>query len=110
MQNTNWSTFWTPTIFQDPDNRKHLQAIAENGYWGTASGQGSLSEVKKLVDSRYWNDIDDGIALAVTQAAIWTYGNRNGETLGGNNFNNPKWKDRPGSLNSIVCRMAALVR
>ena len=73
----------------DPDNRKHLQAIAENGYWGTASGQGSLSEVRKLVDSRYWNDIDDGIALAVTQAAIWTYGNRNGETLGGNNFNNP---------------------
>ena len=73
----------------NPDNRKHLQAIAEKGYWGTASGQGSLSEVKKLVDSRYWNDIDDGIALAVTQAAIWTYGNRNGETLGGNNFNNP---------------------
>lgn len=73
----------------NPDNRKHLQAIAENGYWGTASGQGSLSEVRKLVDSRYWNDIDDGIALAVTQAAIWTYGNRNGETLGGNNFNNP---------------------
>lgn len=50
----------------NPDNRKHLQAIAENGYWGTASGQGSLSEVRKLVDSRYWNDIDDGIALAVT--------------------------------------------
>lgn len=73
----------------NPDNRKHLQAIAEKGYWGTANGQGSLSEVRKLVDSRYWNDIDDGIALAVTQAAIWTYGNRNGETLGGNNFNNP---------------------
>ena len=70
-----------------PDNRKHLQAIAEKGYWGTANGQGSLDEVKKLVDSKYWNYIDDGIALAVTQAAIWTYGNRNGEKLGGNNFN-----------------------
>ena len=78
----------------DPDNRKHLQAIAENGYWGTASGQGSLSEVKKLVDSRYWNDIDDGIALAVTQAAIWTYGNRNGEKLGGNDFNKDGHTDR----------------
>lgn len=78
----------------DPDNRKHLQAIAENGYWGTASGQGSLSEVKKLVDSRYWNDIDDGIALAVTQAAIWTYGNRNGEELGGNDFNKNGHTDR----------------
>ena len=81
----------------DPDNRKHLQAIAEKGYWGTANGQGSLDEVKKLVDSKYWNYIDDGIALAVTQAAIWTYGNRNGETLGGNNFNSktdPRQTDR----------------
>ena len=81
----------------NPDNRKHLQAIAEKGYWGTASGQGSLDEVKKLVDSKYWNYIDDGIALAVTQAAIWTYGNRNGETLGGNNFNSktdPRQTDR----------------
>ena len=80
-----------------PDNRKHLQAIAEKGYWGTASGQGSLDEVKKLVDSKYWNYIDDGIALAVTQAAIWTYGNRKGETLGGNNFNSktdPRQTDR----------------
>lgn len=78
----------------NPDNRKHLQAIAEKGYWGTASGQGSLDEVKKLVDSKYWNYIDDGIALAVTQAAIWTYGNRNGETLGGNDFNKNGHTDR----------------
>lgn len=77
-----------------PDNRKHLQAIAEKGYWGTASGQGSLDEVKKLVDSKYWNYIDDGIALAVTQAAIWTYGNRNGEKLGGNDFNKNGHTDR----------------
>lgn len=74
-----------------PENRKRLQAIAENGYWGTASGKGSLDAVKDLLDenSPYRDLIDDGIALAVTQAAIWTYGNRNGETLGGNNFNNP---------------------
>lgn len=77
-----------------PDNRKHLQAIAEKGYWGTANGQGSLDEVKKLVDSKYWNYIDDGIALAVTQAAIWTYGNRNGEKLGGNDFNKDGHTDR----------------
>lgn len=80
-----------------PDNRKHLQAIAEKGYWGTASGQGSLDAVKALVDQEYWKYIDDGIALAVTQAAIWTYGNRNGETLGGNNFNSktdPRQTDR----------------
>lgn len=87
----------------NPDNRKHLQAIAEKGYWGTASGQGSLSEVKKLVDSRYWNDIDDGIALAVTQAAIWTYGNRNGETLGGNNFNSPKDPKKTDQFLEFYC-------
>lgn len=78
----------------DPDNRKQLQAIAEKGYWGTASGQGSLDEVKKLVDPKYWKYIDDGIALAVTQAAIWTYGNRNGEKLGGNDFNKNGHTDR----------------
>ena len=83
----------------DPDNRKHLQAIAEKGYWGTASGQGSLAAVKDLLDenSPYRDLIDDGIALAVTQAAIWTYGNRKGETLGGNNFNSktdPRQTDR----------------
>lgn len=87
----------------DPDNRKHLQAIAENGYWGTASGQGSLSEVKKLVDSRYWNDIDDGIALAVTQAAIWTYGNRHGETLGGNNFKTKDYIDPTDRFLEFYC-------
>ena len=72
-----------------PENRKRLQAIAENGYWGTASGKGSLAAVKDLLDenSPYRDLIDDGIALAVTQAAIWTYGNRNGEKLGGNDFN-----------------------
>ena len=80
----------------DPDNRKHLQAIAENGYWGTASGQGSLAAVKDLLDenSPYRDLIDDGIALAVTQAAIWTYGNRNGEKLGGNDFNKDGHTDR----------------
>lgn len=78
----------------DPDNRKHLQAIAENGYWGTASGQGSLDAVKGLVDQEYRKYIDDGIALAVTQAAIWTYGNRNGEELGGNDFNKNRHTDR----------------
>ena len=80
----------------DPDNRKYLQAIAENGYWGTASGKGSLDAVKDLLDenSPYRDLIDDGIALAVTQAAIWTYGNRNGEKLGGNDFNKNGHTDR----------------
>lgn len=78
----------------DPENRKHLQAIAEKGYWGTANGQGSLDEVKKLVSSEYWDYIDDGIALAVTQAAIWTYGNRNGEKLGGNNFGKNEYTEQ----------------
>lgn len=52
--------------------------------------------VKDLLDenSPYRDLIDDGIALAVTQAAIWTYGNRNGEKLGGNDFNKNGHTDR----------------
>lgn len=73
--------------------KEHLQAAAEYGYWGTKNeagedetpSQGSLDAVKKLMDdygltlknstTMASTEIDDGIALAVTQAAIWYYGN-----------------------------------
>ncbi len=46
----------------------HLQYIAENGYWGTPE---SLEAVKSLVADEYAGRMTDGIALAVTQAAVW---------------------------------------
>ena len=76
------------SYIKDKTAREHLQAIAENGYWGTEKGVGSLAEVKKLVEEKYWNAITDGIALAVTQAALWKYGNQDPNLeFGGNNIN-----------------------
>ena len=76
------------SYIKDKTAREHLQAIAENGYWGTEKGVGSLEEVKKLVTTEYQREINDGIALAVTQAALWKYGNQDKDLeFGGNNVN-----------------------
>ena len=76
------------SYIKDKTAREHLQAIAENGYWGTEKGVGSLEEVKKLVAPEYQREINDGIALAVTQAALWKYGNQDPNLeFGGNNMN-----------------------
>ncbi len=78
---------------RDKTAREHLQAIAENGYWGTEKGVGSLKEVKKLVNEKYRGAINDGIALAVTQAALWKYGNQDPNLrFGGNNMNKEERK------------------
>lgn len=63
------------------DAEQHIRAIALNGYWGTASGTGSLDDVKQfLKDSGYanWDTLTHGQALSATQAAIWNYGNNDG--------------------------------
>ena len=76
------------SYIEDKIAREHLQAIAENGYWGTNEGIGSLGKVKELVGEEYRSAINDGIALAVTQAALWKYGNQDPNLeFGGNNIN-----------------------
>lgn len=76
------------SYIEDKIAREHLQAIAENGYWGTNEGIGSLGKVKELVGEEYRSAINDGIALAVTQAALWKYGNQAPNLeFGGNNIN-----------------------
>lgn len=75
------------------DQWKNVESIAVNGYWGVADGttkdspeDGSLAAFKKmLMDSedgkqgeKYWTperleQFNDGMALAATQAALWTY-------------------------------------
>lgn len=63
--------------YLDDTAKSHIQAIAEYGFWGTESGTNSLDDVKALIaDSGYSDYVDEGIALAVTQAAIWYYANR----------------------------------
>ena len=67
------------------ESAAHIQAIAVNGYWGTASGVGSLAAVKEMLKAAQKagtftagisiDALTDGEALAATQAAIWYYGN-----------------------------------
>ncbi len=76
------------SYIKDKTAREHLQAIAGNGYWGTNEGIGSLEKVRELVGEEYRSAINDGIALAVTQAALWKYGNQDPNLkFGGNNMN-----------------------
>lgn len=80
--------------YYDSEAAAHIRAIAQNGYWGISEGAGSLDAVKRMLVDAYNNgEIDkddykglatawgfdtyltDGMALAATQAALWTFGN-----------------------------------
>ena len=80
--------------YYDSEAAAHIRAIAQKGYWGTDQGAGSLDAVKQMLVDAYndgkidWSSynglatawgfntyLTDGMALAATQAAIWTYGN-----------------------------------
>ena len=91
LENTEDADYYTnPNNNQkDPDGGWHLREIATNGYWGTAEGMGSLTElVDKLLAAKKEGNValeslteeqirslTEGQALAATQAAIWKYGN-----------------------------------
>lgn len=70
-----------------PEYAEQIKAIAANGYWGTESGTGSLDAFKGwLKDIGYTKNggyISEGVAMAVTQAAIWHYGNSGNLALTG---------------------------
>lgn len=57
----------------------HIRYIAENGFWGTESGMGSLETFKAMLVEKGVLDSNEsltaGEALTATQAAIWFYGN-----------------------------------
>lgn len=75
MENVEDADYYGPTAAQ------HIRYIALNGYWGTASGTGSLQAVKDLMeqsgkfDEADWKNLTPGEALTATQAAIWYFGN-----------------------------------
>ena len=66
------------------DAEAHIRAIALNGFWGTASGTGSITEIRNmLMKDHGWSaeraaTLTEGQALTATQAAIWNYGNNDG--------------------------------
>lgn len=84
----------------------HIRAIAFTGYWGAASGTGSLEAVKAALNTAIdagtltamtRDDVaalTEGEALTATQIAIWEYGNPYEViTLGGNTLDvgSPYW-------------------
>ena len=58
-----------------------IRVIAENGYWGTETGVGSLATIKSdLKNTGKFTEeeiarLTDGMALIATQYAIWTFSN-----------------------------------
>jgi len=58
-----------------------IRTVANNGYWGTASGYGSLSALHEMMrSSGKFTESEiaattDGIAMTATQYAIWTFSN-----------------------------------
>lgn len=98
-----------------------IESIAVNGYWGVknedATGKdptyGSLDAFKAMLQAQnpdYWKDdklalLNDGMALAVTQAAIWKYGSSSGNTTVDDPFQsvsikNPKYGTPTGKYDS----------
>lgn len=65
--------------FFDKDQWNAVENIAINGFWGTASGMGSLEQFKEMLIKGGMSEADvnerfnEGMALSVTQAAIWKY-------------------------------------
>lgn len=70
--------------FFDDEQWNAVEEIALNGFWGTATGMGSLNEFKKMLiaggmDESTVNEcFNEGMALTVTQAAIWKYSSHSG--------------------------------
>lgn len=80
----------------DSDEWKKIESIAVNGYWGVKNEDttdedptyGSLDAFKAMLKTQnpeYWDDtklekLNDGMALTVTQAAIWKYASSHGNT------------------------------
>lgn len=58
------------------DQIKGIQYIAENGYWGSGlDSVKALLDAVKIGDKSAFDFMDEGMALAVTQAAIWYHTN-----------------------------------
>ena len=82
--------------YQGEDAVKHIKVIATKGYWGTLENEGSLAAMQQLLrDYKDINDssldkvnslteaeinaLDEGFALSATQAALWKFGNCDGD-------------------------------
>ncbi|MBQ6799253.1 MAG: Cys-Gln thioester bond-forming surface protein [Oscillospiraceae bacterium] len=67
--------------YYSEEEAKQIRSIANNGYWGTASGFGSLEALKEtLAEAGFTAEelasLTDGAALTATQMAIWSCSNK----------------------------------
>lgn len=78
-----------------------IRSVALNGFWGTASGLGSLEAVKDLLRRNGYTAEADrltaGMALTATQVAIWEFGAQDGGKFGGDGYNFVTWDDGTGA-------------
>ncbi len=55
-----------------------IHSVAQNGFWGTADGLGSLQAVKDLMSrnglAKEAEKLTEGMAVAATQLALWQFG------------------------------------
>ncbi len=82
------------TAEEAAERQAHIRAIANNGFWGTTEGTGSLADVKAKLQAAYdaapakedgtkdfpmtqdqINNLTVGQAQTATQMAIWKFGN-----------------------------------
>lgn len=67
--------------YYDEDQAIMIRTVANNGYWGTDSGFGSLDYMKEqlLTSGEFteeeMNLLTEGLAMAATQYSIWTFSN-----------------------------------
>lgn len=84
------------SYYQGENAVDHIKAIATKGYWGTLNNAGSLEAIQQLLrDYQAKGDpaldkvnslteaeieaLDEGFALSATQAALWKFGNCDGD-------------------------------
>ncbi len=64
---------------------RQIHSVAQNGFWGTANGLGSLQAVKDLMTrnnlGKEAERLTEGMAVAATQLALWAFGAKEGVTF-----------------------------
>jgi len=89
--------------YYSEEEAANMRAIANNGYWGTKEGVGSLAAVKEMMreSGKFTDDeikgLTDGMALMATQYAIWTYSNVKDKVVFLNAYHNTNGKYVPAA-------------
>ncbi|MBQ6579852.1 MAG: thioester domain-containing protein, partial [Oscillospiraceae bacterium] len=79
-----------------------IRAVALNGYWGTSAGIGSLDNLKEALAKEGFTEaelalLNDGMAIAATQMAIWEFSNKSSNLK----FFNSQYTMEPGEDGSL---------